>query len=604
MAAQGWVDLFDGVKIYVQVVMYGAGVDYCMFLMARYKEELDGGASFDEAIQASVWKVGAALAASAGTTIVGLGMMVFAQFGKFQQAGVAMSFSLVFVLVAALTFSPAMLRFFGRWAFWPRIRSEHIPKTGGWVSPTSLIHRVMQSNFFGGIWEKVSRQVRAKPGTVWLASIAVMLPFAVIAIINHDYLSFGLLSELPATAPSVVGTRAIQHQQHFPAGATGPVTLLLKSKSLKFRDGERAVDEQGLAAIRKLTQRLQTRQQELGIVDIRSLADPLGISPAADRAREKWNAELDASSRLERMTRNSRKSKAELDFYVSDKGPNSGHVTRIDIVFKDDPFSRDMIAKLDTMEDAVQRMLPPELRHGTQLYFIGSTASIRDLKSVTNSDQIRIDVLVIIGVYVVLIILLRRPAISAYLIVSVFFSYLVTLGATFALFWLFNPSEFAGLDWKVPIFLFTILIAVGEDYNIYLITRIDEEQADHGPLEGITQALTKTGGIISGCGIIMAGTFSSLIVGSLAGMHQLGFALAFGVLLDTFVVRPILVPAYLMLLYDGRFGRLGRLLAPAAFSRASRCPKKPAPAGRTRARRNRPPAGPRDSANDELQVSK
>jgi putative drug exporter of the RND superfamily len=603
MASQGWIELFNGVKIYVQVVMYGAGVDYCMFLMARYKEELDAGASFDEAIQASVSKVGAALAASAGTTIVGLGMMIFAQFGKFQQAGVAMSFSLFVVLTAALTFTPAMLRFFGRWAFWPQVRSEHIPRTGGWVSPTSLIHRLMQSGVFRGFWQKTGRQLRRRPGTVWLASVAVMAPFAAIAVLYHNHLSFGLLSELPTTDPSVVGTRAVQ--QHFPAGATGPVTILLKSDRQKFRDGELAADEQGLAAIRTLTQRLEARKRELGIFDIRSLAEPLGIAPAAHRAREKWDAELESVGLPERMARNKRKSREELNYYVSDQGVDAGRVTRIDIVFKHDPFSRGMIATLDKTEDTVRELLPAELRHGTQLYFIGSTASIRDLKAVTNSDQVRIDLLVIVGVYVVLILLLRRPAISGYLIVSVFFSYLVTLGATFALFWLLDPSGFAGLDWKVPIFLFTILIAVGEDYNIYLITRIDEEQAEHGPLEGITQALTKTGGIISGCGIIMAGTFSSLLVGSLTGMHQLGFALAFGVMLDTFVVRPILVPAYLMLLYGGRFGVLGRFLGAGRFQPGS-------PLSRKSGRDVPPPHVPeksasrtaRDAASDELQVTK
>jgi len=167
---------------------------------------------------------------------------------------------------------------------------------------------------------------------------------------------------------------------------------------------------------------------------------------------------------------------------------------------------------------------------------------------------------VLIGVFLVLVILLRKPAICSYLILSVFFSYLVTLGVTFALFYALDPDDFAGLDWKVPMFLFTILIAVGEDYNIYLITRIEEEQTRHGPINGIAVALSKTGSIISSCGFIMAGTFSSLMAGYLLGMTQLGFALAFGVLLDTFVVRPILVPAYLVLLRSGRFGYLGRFL--------------------------------------------
>jgi RND superfamily putative drug exporter len=148
--------------------------------------------------------------------------------------------------------------------------------------------------------------------------------------------------------------------------------------------------------------------------------------------------------------------------------------------------------------------------------------------------------------------------------ITVLFSYLVALGATYTFYWALNPAEFSGLDWKVPMFLFTILIAVGEDYNIFLMTRIEEEQKRFGPIQGVIQALSKTGRIISSCGVIMAGTFASLTAGSLMGMCQLGFALAFGVLLDTFVVRPILVPAYLVLLSSGRFGRWGRFLgAPA-----------------------------------------
>ena len=130
-------------------------------------------------------------------------------------------------------------------------------------------------------------------------------------------------------------------------------------------------------------------------------------------------------------------------------------------------------------------------------------------------------------------------------------------------------EEFPGLDWTVPIFLFTLLIAVGEDYNIILVTRVDEERDRHGPLAGVTEALAKTGGIISGCGFIMAGTFSALAFGgSLARMYQLGFALTFGVLLDTFIVRPILVPAYLILVNNRRLGRLGIYLGARRESKA------------------------------------
>jgi putative drug exporter of the RND superfamily len=188
---------------------------------------------------------------------------------------------------------------------------------------------------------------------------------------------------------------------------------------------------------------------------------------------------------------------------------------------------------------------------------------------VGEQDRERINLLVTVSVLAVLVVLLRRLAIPIYLIVSVVFGYLVTLGVTFAVFRYRAGEEFPGLDWTVAIFLFTLLIAVGEDYNIILVTRVDEERDRHGPLAGVTEALAKTGGIISGCGFIMAGTFSALAFGgSHARMYQLGFALTFGVLLDTFIVRPILAPASLILVNSGRFGRLGIYLGTKRESKA------------------------------------
>ncbi|HAH43717.1 MAG TPA: transporter, partial [Planctomycetaceae bacterium] len=116
LSSWGWVGLFSGIEVYVTVILYGAGVDYCLFLIARHREELDKECTFKEAVSNSIATVGSALAASAGTTMCGIGMMVFAEFGKFQQAGIAMALSLFFVLLASLTLSPALLCLAGRFA--------------------------------------------------------------------------------------------------------------------------------------------------------------------------------------------------------------------------------------------------------------------------------------------------------------------------------------------------------------------------------------------------------------------------------------------------------------------------------------------------------
>ena len=171
---------------------------------------------------------------------------------------------------------------------------------------------------------------------------------------------------------------------------------------------------------------------------------------------------------------------------------------------------------------------------------------LHDLKSVTTRDQRRMYFLVTIGVYAVLVASLRRPGICLYLIATVVLGYLASLGVTDLLFRALHrgPAPWNGLDWTVAFFLFVILVAVGEDYNIFLMARVIEEEREHGTIEGTRLAVAHTGGIISSCGLIMAGTFGSMLTGSLTSLRELGFALGLGVLLDTFLVRPILVPAF------------------------------------------------------------
>lgn len=552
LAEHGILSLFNGIEVYVKVLCYGAGVDYCLFLIARFKEELDDGIETAEAVSGSIAKVGEALVASAGTVICGIGMMIFADFGKFRQAGIAITIGLVIVLIASLTFTPALLRLAGRWSFWPHVATRRVQSSGGWVSATGLMASLLRKNVFQAIWQKTSEVILEKPAFVLTLSVALMLPFSVVAIVCFDNLSYGLLSELPQDTTSVLGAKAIQ--KHYPDGIAGPVTLLLHNPELNFDD------EESREFIGKLVNSLYERKDELDLADIRSVVHPFGIAIArAEEASLNDDSETfpKAFNPLAAIERRATLFKAQ-QHYISQAESFNGSMTQIDFVSSNDPFARDSIRQFVELKEDVLAEARKFLSSDAKLdvYGIGPTASIRDLKTVTDRDQRVVDGLVLMGIFLILVALLRQVTIPVYLIISVFFSYLVTLGATFTFFYALDPSGFTGLDWKVPTFLFTILIAVGEDYNIFLMTRIREEQITHGPVKGVAIALTRTGSIISSCGIIMAGTFSSLMAGTLAGMHQLGFALAFGVLLDTFVVRPILVPAFLVLYYEGRLGIL------------------------------------------------
>jgi putative drug exporter of the RND superfamily len=375
-----------------------------------------------------------------------------------------------------------------------------------------------------------------RPARFWWVTVALMAPFAIAAILLNNHLSYDLIGDLPANAPSVAGTKALQ--EHFPAGTIGLSKVLLVCPGVDFGTA------QGRSLAGKITDRLREQKDTLELADVRSVTAPLGITPAAEQAFAGSNVrEEDRQDAIKRLA---------LDNYVTSLDARERKGTRLDLVLTRSPFAEQSIHDLDRIERVIADTLPPEQRATAQLYSLGTTASVRDLAAVNQRDRSRIEILVLASVFIVLVLLLRRVVLPIYLLLSVLFSYYATLGVSFLVFWALDPHGFTGIDWKVAIFLFTILIAVGEDYNIFLLTRVHEEQRQHGPIAGITAALSRTGPIISSCGIIMAGTFSSLLAGSLAEMKQLGFALAFGVLLDTFVVRPILVPAYLILVANGR----------------------------------------------------
>jgi RND superfamily putative drug exporter len=230
------------------------------------------------------------------------------------------------------------------------------------------------------------------------------------------------------------------------------------------------------------------------------------------------------------------------------------YVTKLDVILKTDPFDPASAETLKLLQTWLRVDLPHYnlLGENIRSECYGITAIGQDLAEVTESDRMRVNLFVLAAILVILLILVRRVWLAVYLLLTVLASYYAALGATMLAGYFWHGAILTQVDWRVPFFLFTILVAVGEDYNILLMSRAIEERKKHGPVEGMRRALAKTGGAITSCGIIMAGTFATLMVAGLNTLMQIGFALAFGVLVDTFIVRPFLVPACAMIFWGAK----------------------------------------------------
>ncbi len=496
------IRIFTTTKIFVIVLLFGAGTDYCLFLASRFREQCAAGIQRSEAIATALEHVGIALVASALTTIVGLAMMGWADFGKYAYSGPAIAICLAVTLIVCLTLVPALLA----------------TRLGQAAEKTQASIR------WQALWQPLADGILRRPYAILIASFLLACPFAWGGW-SVD-VTYDLLGELNSDRVSRQGTLLLR--QHFPAGEIGPLIVLAQHPkgSLDSLDGRFQIAE----LVKPLT-------DLAGIDKVRSLYQPTGAPPGT--------ASVFSSAGLAALAApGSPLTKA---VFVSQAKPLAGKVTRLFLIPTDAPFSPEAIETCNAVEQVLHRLQNDATSPWYKATFelLGPTAGIRDLQQVTVADRQLIQILVTFAVLLVIVVLLRKPIICGYLIVTVLFSYLITMGITALVFQALRGEAYVGLDWKVPLFLFVILVAVGQDYNIYLVTRVLEEQRRRGPREGLRHAIIQTGGIITSCGIIMAGTFISMTTAQIAGMVELGFALSLGILLDTFLVRTILVPAFL-----------------------------------------------------------
>jgi putative drug exporter of the RND superfamily len=427
------------------VLVFGAGTDYALLLVARYREELHRHPDPHRAMAAALRRAGPVLLASAATVIAGLLCLLAADMNNTRSLGPVGALGIACALLAMTTLLPALLVLCGRWLFWPRI-----PRPGSPLQPERTV------------WARVGGRIARRPRAVWIATAVVLAALATGAI--------GMRTGIPGEDAYTTTPESIAGQQllarHYPAGAAAPAEVTANAAA------EPAVTATvratpGVAAVLPVTNAGE-------LVQLRAvLADPAD-SPAAERTVQR-------------------------------------------------------------LREAVHAI------PGADALVGGLTATNLDVATAARHDRATVIPLVLAVVFVVLAVLLRALVAPLLLIATVVLSFLAALGAS----WLAADRllGFPAFDHQLVLIGFVFLVALGIDYNIFLMTRVQEEAGRLGHQPGVLRGLAATGGVITSAGLVLAATFAVLSVLPITWMVELAVLVAVGVLLDTFVVRSVLVPA-------------------------------------------------------------
>jgi putative drug exporter of the RND superfamily len=429
------------------VLVFGAGTDYALLIVARYREELRRQEDRHDALATAMRTAGPAIVASAATVMLGILCLGLAEVKGTSGLALVGAGGIGLAMLVMCTLLPALLVIFGRRAFWPFI--PHFGDEGA-----DATH---------GFWRRVAERVGWRPRRVWIGSTVALAVMAIGLVTFNSGLTTG--NGFRDEESSARGQELVAAA--FPAGANVPNTVLVPNP------------------------------QQAGEV----------------RAALRERPEVAGLGRVE-------------------TGPPGA---RFDLILREEPYSTRAFDQIPVLREVAERAGGPDVLVG------GPTAEEYDLRQSAERDTLLIVPIVLVVVFLVLAALLRALILPVLLIATVVMSFLAALGV--GSFFFEYVFDFPGSDPSLPLWAFVFLVALGIDYNIFLMARVREEAVRHGTRHGMLRGLAVTGAVITSAGIVLAGTFSILGTLPLVFLTEIGFTIAFGVLLDTIVVRSVLVPA-------------------------------------------------------------
>ena len=435
------------------ILLFGAGTDYGLLLISRYREDLRREGHARIALGTALGETWEAIAASGLTVTLAVLTLLFAQYGDYRAFAPVLGIGVFVTLIAGLTLMPALLALLGRRAFWPRV-----PKEGD-----ATTHRA---------WRAIAERVAATPKRAAAGVAAVLVLLALGCLLYSPRFSF--TEDFLTSMPSKEGYALLE--KHFPKGALAPTTVLIKAPQAppKFVVGMvtgALTKSPGVAA-----------------------AFPTGMA-------------------------------------------DGGNLLSFQVICEGDPYSREVLQQLTELRATARKAAAAG--GGTALVG-GPTAIQADTWAQSNRDTLLVAVAALIVVGAILMILLRALVAPLYLLLTNVLSYLAALGATILI-----TEKLLGwqhISYRIPLYMFIFLVALGSDYNIFITTRIRGEAMARGLRGGVVRAVSATGGVLTSAGIILAGTFLILLSQPVKDLGEISIGVALGVLIDTFLVRTALVP--------------------------------------------------------------
>ena len=435
------------------ILLFGAGTDYGLLLISRYREDLRRESDARVALTTALGETWEAIAASGLTVTLAVLTLLFAQYGDYRSFAPVLGVGVFVTLIAGLTLMPALLALLGRRAFWPRV-----PKEGETSS-----HRT---------WERVAGWVAAGPRRAAMLVAAILVVLALGCLFYSPRFSF--TEDFLTSMPSSEGYTLLE--RHFPKGALAPTTVLIKAPQAppEFVTG--------------------------------MITGVLNESPGVAAAFPTGTAD-------------------------------GGRLLSYQVIFKGDPYSSEALRQVRELRATARKAAATG---GGEALVGGPTAIQADTWAISNRDTIVVAIAALVVVGAILMILLRALIAPLYLLATNVLSYLAALGATIVI-----TEKILGWDrisYRIPLYMFIFLVALGSDYNIFITTRIRGEAMARGLRDGTVKALSATGGVLTSAGIILAGTFLILLSQPVKDLAEISIGVALGVLIDTFLVRTALVP--------------------------------------------------------------